>query len=428
MSDTGLYDLCIVGAGLWGSAAARHASSLPGAKVCLIGPDEPKTRTQSSNREIFGAHYDEGRITRGTESDPIWAVLTQKSIERYRELEKSSGVRFYQETGCLVVGEKNKEFMTTIKLNAQEQNLRLAHLENINQIKSRFPFYNFNVNDEAVFEENNSGHISPRSLIKAQQIIAKRNRCDIIDDIVCDVKRVVDQDGRYHMEVCLESGKRYAARKVLVTSGAFINLRRLLGSFMTCDIKLRPITVAKVEISEQDARKIGSMPSTVYDGRGGAGWCQEFPKGSSGNTWFYMLPPIKYPDGKFYLKLGHYAPDVPRELTTGQEVKDWYCSEGDQDIIKATAKIILDVVKGVKMKSYHGDCCIITETPTNRPYIDMVHSQLGLAIGGNGHGAKSSDEVGRIAAMMMLKGSWETTLPKDAFKLKLRWPGYASKL
>lgn len=58
------------------------------------------------------------------------------------------------------------------------------------------------------------------------------------------------------------------------------------------------------------------------------------------------------------MKLGHYAPDVPRELTTRQEVQDWYCSEGDQDIIKATAKIILDVVKGMLFftKAYFGHC------------------------------------------------------------------------
>ena len=36
------YDLCIVGAGMIGSAAARHASARPDIRVCLIGPTEPK--------------------------------------------------------------------------------------------------------------------------------------------------------------------------------------------------------------------------------------------------------------------------------------------------------------------------------------------------------------------------------------------------
>ena len=34
------YDLCVVGAGLIGSAAARHASQW--GRVCVVGPEEPK--------------------------------------------------------------------------------------------------------------------------------------------------------------------------------------------------------------------------------------------------------------------------------------------------------------------------------------------------------------------------------------------------
>ena len=42
LSDENVYDLCVVGAGLVGSAIAYHASAKPGLKVCLIGPEEPK--------------------------------------------------------------------------------------------------------------------------------------------------------------------------------------------------------------------------------------------------------------------------------------------------------------------------------------------------------------------------------------------------
>ena len=37
-----IYDVVIVGAGMMGSAAARHATTIPGTSVCLVGPDEPK--------------------------------------------------------------------------------------------------------------------------------------------------------------------------------------------------------------------------------------------------------------------------------------------------------------------------------------------------------------------------------------------------
>ena len=37
----------------------------------------------------------------------------------------------------------------------------------------------------------------------------------------------------------------------------------------------------------------------------------------------YILPPILYPDGKYYLKLGHHD-KFEENLTTSEAIKDWY--------------------------------------------------------------------------------------------------------
>lgn len=50
----------------------------------------------------------------------------------------------------------------------------------------------------------------------------------------------------------------------------------------------------------------------------------------------------------------------------------------------------------------------------------MVHSQMGVAIGGNGFAAKSCDEIGRIAAMMVLKDVWDTKIAREDVKLRLK--------
>ncbi len=39
---SGDYDVIVVGAGLVGSAAARHLVEISGLQVLLIGPEEPK--------------------------------------------------------------------------------------------------------------------------------------------------------------------------------------------------------------------------------------------------------------------------------------------------------------------------------------------------------------------------------------------------
>lgn len=43
------------------------------------------------------------------------------------------------------------------------------------------------------------------------------------------------------------------------------------------------------------------MPSIMYFGPGNKSWPADYPKDSNGNLGFYMLPPIKYPDGRFYI-------------------------------------------------------------------------------------------------------------------------------
>ena len=60
----------VVGRGMMGAAAARYLA-LSGDGVAVIGPDEPKD--WSRHHGVFASHYDEARITRTIDSNPIWA-------------------------------------------------------------------------------------------------------------------------------------------------------------------------------------------------------------------------------------------------------------------------------------------------------------------------------------------------------------------
>lgn len=52
MEET-IYDLCIIGAGFFGSVAARHASGFPQLQICLIGLDEPDVRHSQIIQYIY---------------------------------------------------------------------------------------------------------------------------------------------------------------------------------------------------------------------------------------------------------------------------------------------------------------------------------------------------------------------------------------
>ncbi len=49
LSSDRVYDLCVIGAGMWGSAAAYHASMFPDVSVCLIGTDEPTPQVNNDS-------------------------------------------------------------------------------------------------------------------------------------------------------------------------------------------------------------------------------------------------------------------------------------------------------------------------------------------------------------------------------------------
>lgn len=75
-----------------------------------------------------------------------------------------------------------------------------------------------------------------------------------------------------------------------------------------------------------EATRLSTMPTVVTN----------YSYGQLDGT--YILPPILYPDGKYYLKLGHHD-KFEENLTTSEAIKDWY----DQS----------DYLKGVKtMFSY----------------------------------------------------------------------------
>jgi len=48
----------------------------------------------------------------------------------------------------------------------------------------------------------------------------------------------------------------------------------------------------------------------------------------------------------YYIKLGQATEVHPRILITSEEVKDWFCSGGDDKIVQDIVDILHDVVKG----------------------------------------------------------------------------------
>ena len=77
------------------------------------------------------------------------------------------------------------------------------------------------------------------------------------------------------------------------------------------DLTLTAQTVAYLEVSANEAERLSEMPTVVTN------YAYKKLDGT------YILPPMLYPDGKYYLKLGHHNA-FERILHTPEQMESWY--------------------------------------------------------------------------------------------------------
>lgn len=397
MSET-VYDLCIIGAGMFGSSAARYASADITLKVCLIGPNEP-TPEEFHTREIFGAHYDEARITRVLDDVPACQVLSKHSIESYRELEKLSGIEFHSPVGCLFMGPKNGAFMLKYLENATLYKIPVTDLSNRETFEKRFPFIKLNENECVLLDDNGGGHINPRKFISAQKKVACMQGCHIIDSVVCNAELL--KDGIHVVET--ESKETIKAKRLLIATGAFANLKEF-DVLKPLVLKRCKTTAVMLKLPEDEALRLSSMPDII----------KRNDKTAFGA---YILPPVKYPDGNYYMKFGgSFNFETGEELKTLEDVRKWYLSDGDNTTTDILVHFVNELIPGLKFTDVSRMTCVTCYTPTDLPYIDRISPTVTIAISGNGKGAKFSDEVGRIAAHLSVTGQWDSELNQNHFR------------
>ncbi|MDA5556473.1 NAD(P)/FAD-dependent oxidoreductase [Shimia sp. MMG029] len=371
-------DVIVVGAGLWGSACARHLSEM-GLSTVLVGPDEP--RDASSHTGVFSSHYDEARITRRLASDRDWSRLAQASMARYADMEARSGHKFHAPVGALMVGAKGgvgAGFVANTREVAQQEDFAFQELEGP-QLDARFPFLSFPGNTHALYEEDGGGWINPRQHILAEIAIAKQHGAKLHRS---EVVRLSEVGGTVTAQ-CAD-GEEVTAKKAVVACGAFSKAAELLPEAVPLTAYAR--TIAFLEIDPAEARRLQAMPSFVY-----------VPPGTERDT--YVLPPVTYPDGKTYLKIGGDPED--HELVTVADMKTWFRGGGNARVGELLADQLKGLMPDLRVESVSHGACVTCFTPKGAPLIYPQSERIFALTGGNGAGAKCADEIGRLGALMV---------------------------
>ena len=392
MNDTS-YAYIVIGKGLLGAAATRHLSAT-NQRVAVIGPDEPPNRAH--HQGVFGSHYDEGRITRILDPNRIWALLAQRSIARYRDIEERSGIPFYYDVGHLMVGAPGRpdNFIECVQQVASELDVAYDAYTDAT-LTERFPYLAFESGSVGMYQPHTAGHVSPRSQVRAQAAAAQKQGATLIAETVNALHQTAD-----YVDVRTDEGNTYRAENVLVATGGFSNVKPLLPRPLAMQVYAR--TTVLMELDMAEVERLRTMPSIIYKPRDLASRC-------------YILPPIRYPDGNYYLKIGGGYDDPT--LSTLADLQDWFRSPGSETSARRLIDVLHTVVRDLRPVSVHTDACVTTETPTGQIYAERLQGgRIGVLVGGNGSAAKSADEIGRLGALMMQHKDWAYDLSPESFK------------
>ncbi|MCH2067455.1 MAG: FAD-binding oxidoreductase [Shimia sp.] len=372
------FDVIVVGAGLWGSACARHLAEM-GVKVALVGPSEPTDA--ATHRGVFGSHYDQARITRRMDSRMDWSRFSSASMARYADVEALGNRCFFHRAGSVIAGPaqgEGSDYTRATQLNGEKEGIDFEVLSGV-ELNAKFSFFGFPADIHALFEPD-GGWIDPRAHVAAQIAAGQANGVTLLRT---EVSQVDETSGG--VTVTCRDGSKLESDKVIVAAGAFSRAEGLLPDVPEIAVFAR--TIALVEIDAEEQARLRDMPSTIYI----------LPDGVRD---IYVLPPVVYPNGKTYIKLGG-DPDN-KELNSLSEMKDWFRSGGNADVGAYLLEQLLAVMPGLRYQSLSHGACATSFTRSRHPLIYGQTDRIFALTGGNGAGAKCADEIGRLGALRVL--------------------------
>lgn len=378
-----IYESIIIGRGLIGSAAAKYISRSQ-KNVALIGPDEATALEQGI---VFASHYDRARIQRIVGKDSIETLLNLQSAQQHSALEKESGVKYHVGDGCLLVKTNDNEaYLNHYQEEAKKFHIDFQIFNNASQLKTFNANLYFPDSAKGIYEPAPSGHINPRLLIKAQSEVFKKNGGEIFNTTVSDVSF----ENNVIKITCIDDQIFYA-KKVLLSPGSFINFLNLLQKKLV--LKVKSETTIWVKVKEEEAQRLSSLPPLLYK--------IDEPEVQD----IYLIRPLQYPDGNFYLKMGA---NIPNDIYFNclPEIQQWFKIGNKNDNRPQLVNALKSILPGISIEEVQEKRCIVCYTQHNKPYIGPIENGLFVASGGNGYGAMSSDTLGKIAASVLLKNNF----------------------
>ncbi|GIT89773.1 sarcosine oxidase [Jannaschia pagri] len=364
------FDVIVIGGGMMGAPCARYLAEA-GHRVAVVAAPEPSDPQEWAGP--FGSHFDAARITRQGAGTADWSHLSQRSIARYADLEARSGRRIFQQSGALMAGPTSGPMaaQTSAVLSVARGLSPAPEVLTSEEVLARFGMA-LPEGGKATWEAEAAGWIDPRAMWAAQVSLAEQAGARVVRDTACAF------DGG---SVRLKDGTRMSAGHLIVATGPHAASDGLLPRRPKLTVWGR--TIAFAQVSEAEAARLANVPSLIW-----------VPEGWTYGL--YMLPPIRYPDGNIYIKIGGEV-ESPK-IRSDAEMTAWYRGGGDRDVGQRLLAEMRQVLPGLRIEGESTGACAVVWTETGYPYIAPASDNVTVLCGGNGAAAKCGDELGRLGA------------------------------
>jgi sarcosine oxidase len=378
-----------------GSAAARHLAEA-GKDVVLIGPDEPEVC--ATHTGVFGSHYDSGRIVRVLDPDPVWAALARESVERFAAQQRESGITFFSETGVLFIatdGSRPEGYLRQLERTAGTGRIAVERVEAATA-KRVFGWFTFPDGCRAILHPHQAGHLDPRAHLASNQAIIERRGGRVLRETV---REILSADA--HL-VVMTDRQAFTASRVIAATGAYTHALRHPGPSPRLWVETLAVMLVRLDAAQR--ARYASMPPVI---------CKPVRM----EDHVYVLPPIRYPDGKWYLKIG--SPHPVAKLTDLTALSRWFREPVPASVEHNLRRLLASYFPELRSAPAEAHPCCTTHTPSGYPYIDAAADpRLVWLVGCNGYAGKSADELGRLAASLAHDGRWSSrVLQRDRFRV-----------
>jgi sarcosine oxidase len=291
-------DFLIVGNEMFGAAAARYLS--PYAKVTVVGPE-----ARADGSRGYGAHHDEGRIIGDLSRDIVWSELNRRARDGMTRLDPA----LITPCGALTVTTGHGPSYLSVADQLRQHSGADIRTLTADAARAGFPMARFG-REETILHQPAAGHFNPRRYVTLATKSAQGNGATIIPGTVRALR--ICATG---IEAELGDGRLLHAETAIVAGGAFAAGSDLLSAQVT--LRAKSEIYAMAELDDQQAAALSEMPCITRT--------ISHPQLAD----LCVLPPIRYPDGRTYLKFGANTV-TDRWLPDPAAVRAWY-DHGDGD-------------------------------------------------------------------------------------------------